>query len=47
MLAILGGWVADDLAELVTGSIYRGGKTVAVNFEEDARRPEVRKKLAR
>ena len=23
MLAILGGWVADDLAELVTGSIYR------------------------
>jgi hypothetical protein len=23
LLAILGGWVADDLAELVTGSIYR------------------------
>jgi hypothetical protein len=23
LLAILGGWVADDLAELGTGSIYR------------------------
>jgi hypothetical protein len=23
LLVILGGWVADDLAELVTGSIYR------------------------
>ena len=23
LLTIVGGWVADDLAELVTGSIYR------------------------
>jgi hypothetical protein len=28
-------------------SIYRESKTVAVNFEEDARRPGMGKKLAR